>query len=110
MTNYYFRHTGVPHTYMCAKFLPDDPAPVDIYKVRLEQHHIKGGPIESFACSCPAYKLDCKHVTMLREWVLRAQPDRVGLYFDDTTQTWEHDAVADFNDLTAKMGELNHDR
>ena len=105
MTNYYFRHTNIPHIYTCAKFLPDDSIPVDIYNVRLEQHRIRGKLVESFACSCPTYKLDCKHVKYLREWFQIPSSKRVGSYFDDTTNTWEKDALADSSDF-AKDKEL----
>lgn len=76
-------------TYVVTK-LDDDGMPVanGTYNVMFH-HNAKTDEYVRDICTCPAgsFRGKCKHTGMVRQWL--AQPDNVGLGFNDQTDKWE---------------------
>lgn len=63
------------------KFDPNRNEPIDTYYI------IKG------LCDCPAYRAECKHIKMLREWVKLSDPPK--FYWDDELNKFVENPFAD---------------
>lgn len=60
----YFIKQLTPERFEVAKFDTDHQLPLDTYNTFPSQPN----------CSCPAYKPDCKHTKMVKEWLKLPKP------------------------------------
>jgi hypothetical protein len=92
MTDYYISQT-TPIRYRIAKFLPDTDYPQETYEVFVDTNPKKD------VCTCPSFKLPCKHAGMVRRWKSLPADRRIGSYYDDTTDKFMHTVFGDISTL-----------
>ena len=100
MTDYFIRPKGEGSTqFSIAKYTPDAGAlPDDVYYVTINRAHV--------SCTCPAYKIPCKHIRYVNSWLMLDHPWEY--YYDDTIPAFIENPMAidefDLEELKKRMG------